>query len=96
MSQTKPTVSKNLSNVSSNDPLGIKGIALGGAPPSLHVEAKIAASHWQSRISGKSKVSDRRLLERPLVNAKEAGKIEHYRRCLPSSGHFHSVNEVGV
>lgn len=32
-----------------SDPLGIKDITLGGAPPSLSVEAQIASRQWNSQ-----------------------------------------------
>ena len=34
---------------SNDDPLGIKKITLGGDPPSLQVEARIATRQWANR-----------------------------------------------
>ncbi len=35
--------------LSNDDPLGIKKITLGGDPPSLQVEARIATRQWANR-----------------------------------------------
>lgn len=44
-----------------SDPLGINGIALGGDPPSLRVEACIAARQWaiQNGSTGTGKADER-------------------------------------
>lgn len=43
------------------DPLGLKGITLGGDAPSLHVEARIAIRQWDAKNSSsvKMKKNDR-------------------------------------
>ena len=41
---------------SNNDPLGIRKVVLGGRPPSLHLEAKIAYKQWVNH-NGNGKVS---------------------------------------
>ena len=46
MNERNSTESVNNGIYPCSDPLGIKKIVLGGAPPSLHVEAQIAKRQW--------------------------------------------------
>jgi hypothetical protein len=47
MSEGKKSNYKMPLIIPNNDPLGIKNITLGGAPPSLNVEAKIVERQWE-------------------------------------------------
>jgi hypothetical protein len=49
MDENKSTDSGKSASFSNSDPLGIKYITLGGAPPSLSVEAQIASRQWNSQ-----------------------------------------------
>ena len=52
MSVRKQVPSESLLLTPNSDPLRIKGIALGGDPPSLEIEALIANRRWAAQNGG--------------------------------------------